>query len=564
MLQLWRAPLSVPLQYEGDATFYLMVTQELKQTGGYLTTSHMGHPFGQQLYDLPQGVDQLNLLILRILTWFCAPAAAMNLFFLLGFAAVAGTSHHALRRLGARASLAAAGSLLYAFLPYHLLRGTAHLLLSSYALVPISVLFMLAVMGEDPPFVGHRLRWWPGLRLDRQAWWVLAGCVGLGSSGSYYAVFFGYLAIVAGLLTSLARRHCRHLWSGLIAATITLAAMVLNTLPTILYWRREGTNPRVFSRLAQETEQYGLRIQQLFMPRVDHRVGRLARIGFRAFAGPIYSEQGSYLGVIVGAGFIVAVVAALANAVGGSSPRGRPTTISNAGLLGIVAMITATTSGLSYLLALGGLTMIRGWNRMSIVIGFFGVIGLVIGLSILADRTRLRHGRRVERRAVAVALVFMLAVGAFDQTSPNDGRNAAALRATWDNDAAFFSGIEAALPRGSAVYQFPESPFPEGGSIGHTGLYDGARGYLHAPSLTWSFGAVLGRHPDRPVDLASWNVERIADYLHGQGFRAIVVDRFGYDDLGVDLVDRLWALGSTPTQSTDGRYVWFDIGPPAS
>ncbi len=549
------------MEYEGDATFYLMVTRELKETGGYLTTSHMGYPFGQQLYDLPQGVDHLNLLILRILAWFCAPATAMNLFFLLGFAAVAGTSHYALRRLGARASFAAAGSLLYAFLPYHMLRGTAHLLLSSYALVPISVLFMLAVMGDEPPFVGHRLRWWPGLRLDRQAWWVLAGCAGIGSAGSYYAVFFGYLAVAAGVVTSLARRHWRHLWSGLIAATITLAAMVLNTLPTILYWRREGTNPRVFSRLVQETEQYGLRIQQLFMPRLDHRIGKLARAGFRAFAGPIYSEQGSYLGVVVGIGFIVAVVAALANAVGGSSPRGRMTTISNAGLLGIVAMITATISGLSYLLALGGLTMIRGWNRMSIVIGFFGVIGLVVGLSILADRVRLRRNAKVERRAVAVALVTVLAIGAFDQTSPNDGRSAAAVRAVWDNDAAFFSGIEATLPRGSAVYQFPESPFPEGGSVGRTGLYDGARGYLHAPKLKWSFGAVLGRHLDRPADLASWDANRIADYLHEQGFRAIVVDRYGYADSGVELVDRLSALGS-PTQSADGRYLWFDIGPP--
>lgn len=238
------------------------------------------------------------------------------------------------------------------------------------------------------------------------------------------------------------------------------------------------------------------------------------------------------------------------------------TTISNSGLLGLVAMITATTSGLSYLLALGGLTMIRGWNRMSIVIGFLGVIGLVVGLSVLADRVRMRRSPKFERRAMAATLVAMLAIGAFDQTSPNDGRSAAGVRAAWDNDAAFFSGIEAALPSGSAVYQFPEAPFPEGGSIGHTGLYDGARAYVHAPTLKWSFGAVLGRHPDRPADLASWEVYRIADYLHEQGFRAIVVDRFGYDDMGVDLVDRLWALGSTPTQSTDGRYVWFDIGSP--
>ncbi len=563
VLQMWRAPLSVPIEYDGDATFYLMVARELKQSGSYLTTSHMGFPYGQQLYDLPQGVDNLNLLVLRMITWFCSPATAVNLFFLLGFALAAATSHYVLRRLGARAWLAGVGSLLYAFVPYHLLRNSSHLLLSSYALVPLAVLFVLTVMGDDAPFVGQRQRWWPGWRLDRQAGWVLAGCIGLGSTGSYYGVFFGYLAVAAGLIATIARRHLRHLWSGLIAASITLTVMLLNTSPTILYWARHGSNPKVFARLAQETEQYGLRIQQLFMPRLDHRVGRLARIGYRAFAGPIYSEQGAYLGAIIGLGFVVTVVAGLAATIGGASPRGRLTTISHAGLLGVIAMLTATTSGVSYLLALGGLTMIRGWNRMSIVIAFLGVIGLAVGLSVVADRLRFTRGPRFEQAFVAMAVVVALGVGWFDQTSPSDARSAD-VETTWNSDAEFFTSIRSALPSGSAVYQFPESPFPEGGSIGRTGLYDGARAYVLAPELRWSFGAVLGRFPERPADLPTWNGARIVEFLHGQGFRAVVIDRLGYDDQGVAMIDRFWSQNNPPVaQSADGRYVWFDIGPPA-
>ena len=519
-------------------------------------------PFGQQLYDLPQGVDNLNLLVLRLLALFTEPATAMNVFYLLGFAAAAATSHYVLRRLGARRIVAAATSLLYAFVPYHLLRRTGHLLLSSYAMVPIGLLFILAVMGETPPLVADRRRWWPGIRLDRQAWWVVAGCVALGSTGSYYGVFFGYLAVTAGFVTSLARRHARHVWSAMICASITLVTMLANTLPTILYWRSHGTNSAVFSRRAQETEEYGLRIQQLFLPRIDHRLATLGRLGYRAFGGPIYSEQGSYLGVVLAAGFILAVVAAFVNAAGGSPLRGRVGTIANAGVVALIAMITATISGLSYLLALGGLTMIRGWNRISIELAFIAAIALALGLTIIVERVRFRWGARRERTALAIAIAAVLGIGWFDQTSPADGIRQTSARRVWDNDRAFFTSMRAALPAGAAVYQFPESPFPEGGSIGQTGLYDGARGYLFAPDLKWSFGAVLGRFPARPVDLADWDGPRIAEFLTGQGFQAVVVDRFGYADHGVSLIDRLGVLRPPEGQSGDGRYVWFTINAP--
>ncbi len=228
-------------------------------------------------------------------------------------------------------------------------------------------------------------------------------------------------------------------------------------------------------------------------------------------------------------------------------------------------MLTATIGGVSYLLALGGLTMIRGWNRMSIVIAYLGVIGVALGLTLVLERVRFRHGPGRARAAVIVFVIVMLGVGWFDQTAPSDGARAGSGVASWDSDQDFFRSIEGALPAGAAVYQFPESPFPEGGSVGRIGLYDGARGYLHAPALRWSFGAVLGRFPERPADLPTWTGERIVDYLHGQGFRAVVIDRWGYDDLGVAMIDRFWSTGFPPVaQSADGRYVWFDIGPPGA
>jgi len=57
VLQLWHADLGVPLRYPplDDTKFYVMLVKGIIEHGSYLTNSALGAPFGQQLYDFPQG-----------------------------------------------------------------------------------------------------------------------------------------------------------------------------------------------------------------------------------------------------------------------------------------------------------------------------------------------------------------------------------------------------------------------------------------------------------------------------------------------------------------------------
>ena len=143
LLRLWSAPLAVPFDYDGDAAFYLMEIQGLHDHGSYLTNPNLGYPFGQDTRDLPQGADNLNWLALRLLSVFGGPGTTMNLFYLLSFGVIAGMAFAVLRLLRIRPLIAAVASLLYAFLPYHLLRRGGHLLLVSYGFIPLAVLFAL-------------------------------------------------------------------------------------------------------------------------------------------------------------------------------------------------------------------------------------------------------------------------------------------------------------------------------------------------------------------------------------------------------------------------------------
>ena len=257
-----------------------------------------------------------------------------------------------LRLLRVRNTIAATVGLIYAFLPYHLVRRSEHLLLSNYAFIPLAVLFALAVMSDDPPVsTGSGLR--PRLRLDRRSLLVLAGCVGMGALGAYYAVFGVLLFVVAGVAAGLGRRSWRPIWSAAVLSGAVAAVLALNVLPSIWYRLQHGPNLGVISRYPSETEIYGLRIQQLFSPRAGHRNATLARLGRIALSGPVPSEVGQWLGVVGALGVLVLLVVVVVAAAGAPAWRSfdhpAARTLRYAGVLVVVTILTAASGGFSVL-----------------------------------------------------------------------------------------------------------------------------------------------------------------------------------------------------------------------
>ena len=452
VLRFWSAPLSVPYDYDGDAAFYLMEVQGLHEHGTYLTNPNLGYPYGQDTRDLPQGVDNLNWLVLRGLSIFGGPAVAMNLFYLLTFGVIAGMAFAVLRLLRIRAVIAGVAALLYAFLPYHLLRRAQHLLLASYGFVPLAVLFALAVLSDRPPlFTGSRLR------IGKREVLLLAGCAAMGSLGAYYAVFSVLLFMAAGVAAALARRSWRSLWSGVLLSTAVGVVVVVNLVPSIWYRLRHGANPEAIARYPSETETYGLRIQQLFSPRYGHRNGLLSRLAVKAYSGPIPSELGQTLGIVgaVGVGLLLVVVA-----VGLVSRRDEPwwdhpagRTLRYSGMLLLVVVLTATISGFAFFLSAAGMRDIRAWNRSVVVVGFLALLAVATVAETWARRADRRRGRRRTRVVLGVGAALVLLLGWYDQTAPIDGR--ADVRAAWTSDRTLFREMAAELPSGTPVFQLP-------------------------------------------------------------------------------------------------------------
>jgi len=581
-LRLWEANLRVPfvynatdqppLAYAPDAPYYLMLTKGLVDHGSYLRIPNLGWPFSLQLYDNPESGDNLQLALLRGLGFFLRDAVlTMNVYYLLTFVAVSLAAWFVLRRLGVSRLVAAVVAILYSFLPYHFARGEAHLLLSGYFMVPIATLLILQVLSDDPPFTARRdspgPRWRLALWSRRALPWFLA-CAALGSTGPYYAFFAVLLLAAVVVVDLLARRNWRRAASGAVAAGVVLVVLLLNLSPSFLYWLSHGQNNQAIPRGISETEVNGLRVAELVLPRVDHRIGAFADAQRKSdrFSPVATSERGQQLGLVGALGFVGLLVFTLSRLLRRRSDdesRGPPPLGTRAeigkrlGLLTIVAVVVGTVSGIALIISALGVRYIRSYNRISVFIAFFALIAVAFALDWVVARVPRWHGRAVVAAAVCVAV---LAVGVFDQTSSADIPDYKALERAWNSDDVFMHGIERDLGKGAAVFEMPYVFFPEAGSIVGTGPYDQVRGWLHADSLRWSWGSVRGRDGDWQGALVRLQAPEALDALTAVGFTGLMIDRAGYEDHGARIeAEYTSTLGREPRVSPDGRLVFYDL-----
>ncbi|MDQ6855089.1 MAG: hypothetical protein M3046_15615 [Actinomycetota bacterium] len=583
-LRLWEANLRVPfvynaqnkppLAYGPDAPYYLMLTKGLVEHGSYLRISNLGWPFSLQLYDNPETGDNLQLGLLRAFGFVLRDAVlTVNVYYIFTFVAVSLAAWFVLRRFGVSRPVAAVIAVLYTFVPYHFARGEAHLLLSGYFMIPVATLLILHVLSDDPPFTaardGAQRPWRLSLWSRRALPWFLA-CAALGSTGPYYAFFAVLLLAAAVAIDLVARRNLRRAASGAVAIGTILVVLLLNLSPSLLYWQSHGRNPKAIPRGVLDTEYLGLRVSQLVLPRHDHRIASLAEVQARSDRNsPVPSEAGQQLGIVGAVGFVGILVFTLSRllrrrrdddpARGPPSLGTRTEIVQRLGVLTVVAVVVATVSGFSVLIASAGLRFIRSYNRLSVFIAFFALVAVAFALDWLIARLPRWHGRAV---LAGVLCVAVLGIGIVDQTSSADVPDYRALEHAWNSDDAFMRRIETDLGPGAAVFQLPYVFFPEAGAIAGTGPYDQVRGWLHADSLRWSWGAVRGREGDWMGAVVRLPTADALDALTAVGFSGLMIDRAGYDDQGALIqFGYTTTLGQDPLVSADGRLLFYDLRP---
>lgn len=80
-------------------------------------------------------------------------AFALNAYFLMTLPLIAASAYLSIRNIGLSKMSAPAGNLLFAFLPYHFMRGLPHFFLAAYFMIPPLVMVTLWIYGDRPPCI---------------------------------------------------------------------------------------------------------------------------------------------------------------------------------------------------------------------------------------------------------------------------------------------------------------------------------------------------------------------------------------------------------------------------
>jgi phosphoglycerol transferase len=553
-LALWRADLRIPFAYGGvgDELTVAMGAKCLIECPWIFYNPHLGMPFGSVNFNYPQP-DVFHYLALKLLALTTTNFGwVMNWFYLLTFPVTCLCTLYVLRQIGMGYPAALLGSLLYTFLPYHFLRGEAHLFLGAYYMVPFVVLLMFRIASERPPFLKQGPAKWARLGWrDSGFIGAAAVCVIVGASGVYYAFFASFLIMVTGLAAAGAQRRLAPLLSALVVAGLIAVTVLICLLPHFLLGHRN-----ISTRATGDAETYALKVTQLLLPVSGHRLPALATLKNNYYhAAPLVNENdAATLGLVGSVGFLLLLCWGASRLMGATFnwlSRDDQRILGVAALSTFAATLLATIGGLGSLFAVLISSQIRSYNRISVFIAFFSVLAVVL----LLDRVGARVRSRASKLAYGSGVALLGLLGLYDQTTPIYIPNYHANAEAFISDARFVRSIEKKVAPGAMIFQLPYLTYPE------ASRYDPARGYLHSRTLRWSYGAMVNERSDlwqRRVQALS--PQEMVKELATADFSGLYLDRKILPGNGAALEQELIAiLGEEPLVSTQSQLSFFSL-----
>lgn len=556
--------LDLPFGYDRDGLLHLALIQNQIESGSWLWGPRLAAPFGASNVDFPLGGERLSWVGLWILGRLTGDAATTaNLWVLLSYPLVAVAGWWGARRFGLSRTSAVVVGLAFAFLPYHMVRQNAHLLRVAYVAVPWASWWIVRAL-DARPFEPAERRW------------LMVAAVAVACCDSQHAIFFAVLFGATALLTAVRTRRWTPILLSFALASVSATTLVVNNAPYVQARIAQGKNPVAGHRVVSEQERYGLRIAQMLLPTSGHRVPALARLKARSRVETLAkSEDGQSIGSLATLGLFAALFAALGVAAGlGSTPRTLPerppedtpdpsAILPRLGVVIVLAMLLGTGAGFSYLFSLGGLTMLRTWNRISVFIAFVALVAVGMLLDRLWKAFEARGWPVTASYGAAIAITALSLV---DTTTPYRIPNHAFTRAAYMRDHRFFATVERGLGPNAMVAQWPVQRFPEPPDTHAMRAYDHLVGYLHTETVRWSYGGMAGRPAGNWADaLDRFAPSTRAVILAAAGFDAIYVDRSGLEGGTVKMAkverDIVPVVGPPIHTGKDARRALYDLRP---
>jgi len=529
LYQLWNFHPRVPILYSGDGLLTLNGLRNMRLGNWYWSTQNLGAPFGQDLRDFPAIAENFHLIMLWLgVKILRSEVLAFNLFFFGTYLFTTTFGYIGSRLIRLNRSTAVLVGVIYSFLPFHYQHGPGHLYLAAYWALPIWIAFLVReLMGDSmSPFSqGSKLDWCR----NRSTFHIAIIAIVAATTGLYYSFFFIILASFVLCLRRLKQTISFEWVPLLFAIVLASTVMAIQYFPIWLYQRQNGSNLSIVKRSISEVEYYSLKIINLVLPINGHRISLFNEIRVRA--NPVYliGEGADALGLFGSIGLVILLVILVLQTTSDQNK-----VLASLSVFTFIALLISTVGGFTQIVAAFGFSQLRVGSRMSVVIAFPAIVSAAICLERL-----FRHRKR------GVMLASILIIGSLSVLDMNPGNQLPPYKAvaqSWERDRNIVTRVSTSFGKDAMIFQLPVIPFPENPPVVNMTDYEHLKGYLHSPSLRWSYGGVKGRSADWQLSLPT-DPKLLISKLQQQNFQVIWINRNGYEDRGTRLFNQLKDLG---------------------
>jgi len=552
LFKLWELTPSVPIQYDGCDDMGILVNAKMLATQTWnLSSDRLGAPYGTQFYDFTVNMfHNFDLIILKIFVLLTGnPGIAVNLEYFSTFFLVAGISYLVMRELNITNWISVCGTLIFTFMPYIVMRGILHIVLTEYYFVPLSILLCFWIYEREDILVFNNLFF-----KNKRNWFVLLFVILIANNGiAYYPFFTCFLLLVTALSKILKTKDFRALLkSGVVIIGIAVF-MMIDLIPALIFNLQNGSNKAAIVRQGiGSCEIYGLKLIQLFLPVDTHNWPLFSTIMSKYNDQSYYINENmsSYLGIIGICGFLILILMLFVKKEG--KLNGRLTFLAE---MNIAMVFLGMVGGFSAIFAVLISNEIRAYNRISIFIAYVCILAVAFVMNAVY--------KKYKKKFIVIIGVIVTLFCIWEQFPTNYIPKYEMNYINYYSDANFVAAIESSVKDGALIYQMPYHEYPEGAPVNNMADYQLFVGYVHSNNLRWSFGSIKGR------DGSDWNntaysqltAQDTVEYLQNSGFSGIYIDRRAYTDeelkeLESQLTD---ACGSIPMYSDNGNLSFFKL-----
>ncbi|MBZ5761965.1 hypothetical protein LAV84_22635 [Rhizobium sp. VS19-DR104.2] len=542
--------LSMPFVYNsGDATWQLVLSKMLKDTGWILTNPYLGAPdIASWHQNSAAQTSALHSVLMLGLGYFIKDfVEVQQVYFLLNFPLIALSSYLACRILKINGLPAAAVGLIFAFASFRY-TYIIYSFLPNYAALPLGLVPVVWVgIGEFA-----RKRRIPGfaVRSHESApvsfpWSkfftgiVFISLISL--SDGYYAFFtlllLGFVTIVRVFSGDLSRPLSLLPSIAFIVCLISVSTVV--SFPLYVYkathvseFYPNGTIDPALVKHSFEAEVYSSSLKLMLAPIPEHRISILGNFGnklvqtsdaARSFKLGAHSAPLGTIGaalLLCAFGFLLIPAWRSNNSNSGwIQSASRDELIKLLLSLILFGFLCSITGGIGSLIAIVFPT-IRAYDRFPLVLLF---LLLLFGARVV---TLLQNRMKPASWGFPLTLACLVIACLFDQIPNSSHTSELGPDRGFIADRNFVKNIEAELKPGSMVYQYPYADYLIANKYYDWGSFAPVRLYLHSNTLRWSNGAAKNSYVENwHLRIQELPTDQMLNELAAVGFVGMVIDR---------------------------------------